>query len=417
MNKDLVEKYIDDNLDSYLEILKGMVDINSYTLNPAGINRLNDFTISIYNKLGFTGTKVPSDYKLYGDHLILEKKGSVDKTIAFISHLDTVYSADEEQKNGFVWSRVGDRIYGPGTVDIKGGTIMIYIILDLLRNFNQDLYDQMSFTILLDCAEEVGGADFGELCKKQLPIDRTLCCLVFEGCNINNQQHYKVVSRKGMATFNIEVTGRSSHSGTAHGKGANAIVQASRLVEELSRMTDPSKNLTVNVGRIEGGTVRNRVADFCSIQLEMRAADLNVFHKTVEEIEKLKFKSSVSSPFDGWKCGIEIHKEIVTPPWEKNPKSDFLFEIWAQASTALGIPMKDEFRGGLSDGNLLWQDYAVIDGLGPGGANSHCSEKDEINGKEQEYLTISSYTPVALINTYSLLELIKRSLSGSDQGN
>ena len=415
MNINQAEDYINRNISSYLSLLKSMVDINSFTLNHKGIDELGKLTASIFERLGFSGRQLDSKDKTCGKHLVLTRKGSTDKTIAFISHLDTVFTEEEEKNNSFYWREEKDRIYGPGTVDIKGGTMMIYIMLDLLKEFQTDLFNSVNLVILLDSAEETGGADFGDLCREELDKESTEACLVFEGSNIQKKDHYQVISRRGMATFTINVEGRSAHSGTSHSKGANAIVQMAHIVKDLALITDYDKNVTVNVGSITGGTVRNRVADKCTVELEMRAADLYHFHEAVKKIENISENTIISSPYDQWACKISIHKEFVTLPWEKNERTDKLYSFWRKAAGELGLNMKEENRGGLSDGNLIWQDYAVLDGLGPGGANSHCSEKDRDNGKEQEYLTKSSIKPVALINTFALIELIRNSLSGSHQ--
>jgi glutamate carboxypeptidase len=410
-----IEKFIENNLSSYLSILKKMVEINSYTLNLPGISSLGEYTGSVFRELGFSARMIQSSFQQYGEHLILEKNGRSEKKIAFISHLDTVYSEEEEKKHNFRWKVEGDRIYGPGTVDIKGGTMMIYILLDLLRNFKPDLYDSADFTILLDCAEEVGGADFGHICREFLPTDKTLACLVFEGCNLKDDTHYKVVSRKGMAAFDIDVTGRSAHSGTAHKKGASAVVQMADIISKINGITDYGANISVNFGKLSGGSLRNRVADKCTVEMELRAEDLDIFNSAVNQIESFNGRGQIKSLSDNWQCVIAVKKEIVTPPWECNKKSDDLFYIWDTAAYRANYIMKEEIRGGLSDGNLLWQEYAVLDGLGPGGDNSHCSQCDPENGKEQEYLTISSITPVSIINLLALHILIEKPLAGSHQ--
>jgi len=410
-----IEKFIENKLSLYLLILEKMVDINSYTLNHSGIDLLGEYTSLVFADLGFSAKKIPSSFKQYGNHLVLEKKGTGDSTIAFISHLDTVYTEEEEKNNNFHWKIEGDRAYGPGTVDIKGGTMMIYILFDLLRYFRKDLFDSSSFTVLLDCAEEVGGADFGDVCRNFLPVENTLATLVFEGCEVSGDTHCKVVSRKGMAAYDVNVSGRSAHSGSAHSKGASAIVQMGELIGKLNGITDYNNGVTVNFGRLTGGTVRNRIADKCSVELEMRASDLDFFDKAVQKIESSEGDGTIESPRDNWRCSIDINSIVKTPPWEQNSRTDELFYLWACEANMVNVTLEEESRGGLSDGNLLWKDYAVLDGLGPGGDNSHCSECDPENGKEQEYLKISSITPVSLINLLALCKLIENSLAGSDQ--
>src|SRR5947208_1521227 len=102
-----------------LELLRQMVGINSFTSNREGVNRLGRFTAECFSPLGFTAEFVPSANPAWGEHLILTRKGRSARSIAMVSHLDTVFPPEEEVRNHFHWLREGDRIYGPGTHDIK----------------------------------------------------------------------------------------------------------------------------------------------------------------------------------------------------------------------------------------------------------------------------------------------------------
>ncbi len=64
-----------------------------------------------------------------------------------------------------------------------------------------------------------------------------------------------------------------------------------------------------------------------------------------------------------------------------------------------------EERGGLSDSNLLWQAFPTLDGLGPVGANAHCSERSPDGSKEQEYMEAASFVPKAMLNLAGVLAL------------
>jgi len=99
----------------YLEILRDMVGINSYTLNPSGVERLADYTAGAFSGLGFADERVPSAFPAYGKHLVLSRGGASGRKIGLVSHLDTVFSPEEEERNDFRWRVEGDRAYGPGT--------------------------------------------------------------------------------------------------------------------------------------------------------------------------------------------------------------------------------------------------------------------------------------------------------------
>src|SRR5690349_13854942 len=110
-----VQEYLHGRMPAALEMLRQMVAINSFTANPGGVNTLARLTAQCFAPLGFTAEFVPSDEPSRGDHLVLTRAGRTKRSIAMVSHLDTVYPAEEEERNDFHWSEEGDRIYGPGT--------------------------------------------------------------------------------------------------------------------------------------------------------------------------------------------------------------------------------------------------------------------------------------------------------------
>jgi glutamate carboxypeptidase len=135
----LIQAQLHAHLHEYLDIHRQMVEINSFTANPQGINVLGDLTARLFSSLGFQSEYVQSANPQYGRHVFMHRAGEASggsKTaLALVSHLDTVFPPEEEQQNDFHWRVQGDRIYGPGTVDIKGGTVMIYMVLDAIRHF------------------------------------------------------------------------------------------------------------------------------------------------------------------------------------------------------------------------------------------------------------------------------------------
>ena len=290
-----IQLFLSEKLPVYLDLLRQMVEINSFTANAAGVNQLGQLTADLFAKLGFTTEFVPSAYPKFGQHLILTRSGKSGRKIGCVTHLDTVFPPDEEVRNDFHWREEGERIYGPGTVDIKGGTIAIYMMLDAIRTFHPALYDDITWVVLIDSSEEDLADDFGELCRQRLEGPETLGALIFEGGYMNDagQEFWVVRSRKGMGVFNVQVEGKASHAGAAHNFGANAIVQMAEVIQQLAALTDYERQVTVNVGVVNGGTVTNRVPHHAEARLEMRAFDPVVYGETIEQILALGDLSTV----------------------------------------------------------------------------------------------------------------------------
>ena len=405
MNAERFQAYYEGNLTSYLAFLRQMVAINSFTANAAGVNELGQVTAVPFAELGFTAEFIPSDKPHYGNHVVLTRPGTSGKTIGLISHLDTVFPPEEEARNDFAWREEGSRIYGPGTVDIKGGTVLIYMLLAGLQALQPEAFEAMTWVILLDASEEADAADFGALCIERL--SGAMAALVFEGGYFDGEEFWIVAARKGMATFEVLVEGRASHAGSSHEKGANAIIQMAETVQKLATITNYEREVTVNVGAMQGGTVTNRVPHQATAALEMRAFDKTVYDEALTAILAFGGQSSVASAVDNYPCTVAVNLLRQTAPWPRNEGTDGLLEVWQIAGESLGYRVVVEERGGLSDGNHFWQVVPTLDGLGVAGGNAHCSEQSPDGSKEQEYCEVASFVPKAVLNVTAVLRLIE----------
>src|ERR1035437_4444366 len=94
-----LNEFLRDQMPAALEMLRQMVGINSFTGNRDGVNRLGRFTAECFALLGFTAEYVPSINKTWGDHLVLTRRGRSGRSIALVSHLDTVFPPEEEARN------------------------------------------------------------------------------------------------------------------------------------------------------------------------------------------------------------------------------------------------------------------------------------------------------------------------------
>ena len=347
---------------------------------------------------------------LYGKHIILTRPGLAKNhlpapKIGLISHLDTVYPAAEELDNDFHWRVSGKRIYGPGTYDIKGGTIMILLVLSALQAVVPDYFNSVTWIILLNAAEEALVPDFGQICRERLGSD-ALAALVFEGGDAGGPGFKFVVARKGMARYHIAVEGKAAHAGTSHNHGANAILQMSEVIQRVSGYTDYQHAITFNVGTISGGTVINRVPHHASAFVEMRAYSPSVFADGVNKMVALNEFSSVRSANGGYPCRVKVDILGQWEPWSPNKLSNSLLTLWKETGQELGITVAPQERGGLSDGNWTWQQVPTMDGLGPDGGNAHCSERSDDGSKDQEYVFPESFGPKALLNCLAIMKLV-----------
>ena len=208
------QNYLEENLPRYLELLRQWVETNSFTANSAGVNALADLTAAAFADLGFAAEQFPRKTPILAIIWCSPGEGTSGRKLGLISHLDTVFPPEEEIANDFHWRMEGDRIYGPGTNDIKGGTLTIFMLLDALQKFAPDDFEAITWVILINAAEETLSPDFGALCRERLAGG--IAALVFEAGFHHENTFQLVTQRKGMATYQVQVEGKSSHAGSSH---------------------------------------------------------------------------------------------------------------------------------------------------------------------------------------------------------
>ena len=388
-----------------VQFLQDLVSINSFTINAEGVNANAQRIIEQFAPLNFQVRQEQCGLPGTGKHLILDS-GSDAPAVVLISHLDTVFSPQEEEQNDFHWQPDGDIVYGPGTMDIKGGTAVIWLMLDALAAQNPELFRQTRWIVLFNAAEEKLPLEFGELCLRVLP-ENTKACLVFEADSEKREKNFCLVnSRKGRGSFTVHVTGRNAHAGGYPRDGANAIHQLALVVDRLQKLNDLDHETSVNVGTISGGTVNNTVPASATATLETRSFDEGYYRKTKKAILAMAGPGEIKSINGGHACQIEIRQDNEHLPWPENPGTTKLAKIWQEAASSCGYQLTSRSRGGLSDGNALWNKFPTIDGLGPRGANPHCSSRNEDGSMEPEYIDLSSLVPKTLINCLAVRELL-----------
>jgi glutamate carboxypeptidase len=393
------------HLPEALDWLKRMVEINSFTANATGINALARVTAACFEPLGFTPQFVESTNPEYGTHLFLERtptqSGGGGLPVVLVTHLDTVFPPEEEKRNHFHWHLVPEegRIYGPGTVDNKGGTVLIWMMLQVMKETLPEIFERTHWLIAANAAEEVIGSDFAER-TRDFAKQGAKAVLVFEGGPREGADYHLVTSRKGRAEYRITCTGRAAHAGSTHAEGINAVVELAQILPAVAALTDYTRDITVNVASIRGGTVLNRVPHEAVVDLEIRAFDPNVMREVESQL-------AVMAGLTAAGANIAVDCLGRTPGWPGGVETLSLVQHWETAAAAMGLRVLPVPRGGLSDANYLCGLGPTLDALGPYGANAHCSEWGADASKRPEFVAFDSFAPKAVMNVLALADLLR----------
>lgn len=384
--------------------LRELVDLNSFTGNPAGV-RANAYRIvRQFAPFGFTPAFVQCEMPGTGEHLFLESAGA-GPTILLVSHLDTVFPAEEQETAYAGWKEEGPIAIGPGTVDIKGGTAMMWMTLRAFFELDPELFGRVHWVLAFNAAEECLNHHFAEVCVPRI-AGREAYGFVFESDNKSDAGMEILSHRNGQVKCHLSVRGRGAHSaGVGCKNGINAITQLASIIGRISALTDHDKFITANVGIIRGGQSTNRVPDLAEAWFEVRFQDSAHYDAIKEFLLRLNGPGEIAAVSDGVRSEVTLTIEEEIAPWLPTEESLRLAGYWTQAAAQCGHTLTVSRRGGLSDANFLGSHLPMLDGLGPRGGNAHGIARTAEGSRITEFVDLGSFVPKALVNTLALMDL------------
>jgi len=334
---------------NYLEDLKKIVNINSYTQNKHGVDEVGKIMATWLSELGFE--KITFNREIIGDHLLFKTPQKDGIKILLLGHNDTVFPQGyfEEFKEDEDW------VYGPGVCDMKGGNI---VALEALRNIHKENGELFNIDFLLVSDEETGSDDSKEV-TSSIAKDYDYC-FVFEAAG---KELELVTSRKGVGRYIIKIDGKAAHAGTSYTKGINANLEGAIKLQKYSELINLDEGSIVNVGKCEGGIGINTVSPHFEMLMEFRfdkkSEQLRIMN-SVEEITNTSYVEGTKAHADGI-----IQRGVMEENEEQLELIKFFEELTNQK-----IPT--EHRGGVSDANIVSScGVTTLDGFGPYGDGDH----------------------------------------------
>ena len=367
-----------------LSLLEKLVNIDSGTANERGLDAVGAIVADEARKLGMTVTLSPALAPAVGKNVVATLAGTGSAKILLMTHMDTVFAEGTAAARPF---RVeGDRAYGPGVMDDKGG---IVLALQAIRILQQTQFNSFGkITLLVNTNEETfskGSRGLIESLARQHDVVLSM--------EPGRAADGLVVWRKGSADLLIDVKGKSAHAGVAPEAGRNAAMEAAHQMLQMSKLGDPAKLTTVNFTVIKGGERPNVIPDTARVQGDMRATQSAEFERVEKEMARLATNRLIAD--------TEVKTSLVQgmTPMPSNPRTDALAGRAQAIYGELGMKLTLEGSGGAADANYsAAQGVATIDGLGIVGGGIHT---------ESEYAEIKSIAP----RLYLLVRMMKE-LSG-----
>ena len=329
--------------------LQELVDISSPSGDIAGAER----ALAVCVRLLPEGALVHRPECSSADHapdLVSTVTGTGTRKMMLLGHVDTVVSHGAHQP----LRRDGDRLYGTGTVDMKGGDILALGVARALAR-RPETFAELAVLMVTD--EEWRTRPFVHA-PRFAGYD---ACLCFEGGQLDNDGHEGVVvRRKAAGTLKVLATGRASHSGSAPDHGLNALLALAQTASAVAARHDPHgpAQLSVVPTVMHSGDAFNVVPAAGELIFDLRAQGLPAFDAVL---------AAVAPELDGVTLDASMERK-----WPGMDSTEVTRELLARASRRLGRTIAGVPRGGASDASHFADTIALtVDGLGPRGGGAH----------------------------------------------
>ena len=350
-------------LDTTIEILEALVGFESVSGRPTHgiVGYIQDYLEQhgIPSNLSFDDVKERAN-------IFATIGPEIDGGVVLNGHTDVVpVEGQTWSSDPFKLTRKGDKLYGRGSVDMKGFLACVLASVPLFKAAHLTKPIHIAFTF----DEEIGGFGMPVLLE-------SLSGLVYrpEVVIVGEPTQMKIVTgHKGGYEMRTEIIGKEMHS-CDPSCGANAITAAMKFIAKIEdmnaqRRTNPIKGSaysppysTFNVGTIEGGAARNATAGWCNFDWEYRPIPGEDGALAIAEIqafansEILPAMRAVSD-----EANICIITEVAVPPLDdRNAAKATEF-----VSATTGLNDTDVVSFGTDAGYFSDADYSTVV-FGPG---------------------------------------------------
>ena len=344
------------------EILKDLIKIN--TINDLENKSMRDYLKNILLPLGFSFEEFGDDNK----SVLVAKRGNGN--LGFVCHTDTVNSSPFWTYEPFKLTIDGDRMYGLGVADMKGG-------IAALINALMEIDNKYPVTIYFTYDEEINFEGMRKLLiRKEFPD-----ILVFPEPTYN----VPALANKGCLEFEVSFVGRSAHSSEPM-KGDNAIYKAVSFINELKDYSESIKETkndlyeipytTFNLGKIKGGDAINKVADNCQVSFDFR---------TIDRKQEKEIKTKINKLAKKYMASVNIINNLSSAMTESNEFKNIIMSICDAECMGLNY---------VTEASLIDNKKILI--LGPGPITAHQSD---------EYILRDSYDKIIEVYKKIIKEL------------
>ena len=348
----------------YLDFLKGMVELDSYTPDKADVDAVGDYIRTFAEAHGFDVKVVPFE-KAGNGLLITCNQDAPMLPVTFTGHMDTVHPRGTFEEP---LCRVEDgKMFGPGTQDMKGGIVVGMLAMQALMDAG---YRDRPLKLVLISDEELSEGLSGEPGKDFIRDNArgSAAAITLEG---TGDEQRITVGRKGSIRYRVHVKGKASHAGSAYSKGISAIKEAAHKILNIEAAS-VQEQITYNCGLLKAGTSPNTVPEHAEFTLYNRYWTMAQRQEIRDHVEGILAHSYLP--------GTETTFEIIgeRPPMEPTKSNRALCSHIMRISDKYGIceGMHEHLQMSGSDAAYTTMAGAPsVCSMGPLGAGAHSTRE------------------------------------------
>jgi glutamate carboxypeptidase len=375
---------VDQKLEANIALLGRLVDQNSGTNNIAGVTRVADMLRPEMEKLGFDVRWIPLPETKRAGHLFATHKGKPGtRRLLLIGHLDTVFEPDSPFQR---FSRKGDRAFGPGVGDNKGGIVVMLAALQAMHAAGT--LQDANITVALTGDEEEAGSPRSVARADLIAAGKAAdVALDFEGLVRLDGRDMGSIARRSSNTWVLKTSGETGHSSAIFSErmGDGAVFEMTRILSRF-RSELPEPSLTFNVGLLAGGErvemdaegVRANATGKSNIVPPTAIAVGEFRTLSPEQTARVRAKMEAITATHAPKTGAELTFNDPYPPMAPTAGNRALLARMNGVNRDLSLPEMpelDPLRRGAGDIGFVAADVDGLAGLGTAGGGDHTEDE------------------------------------------
>lgn len=341
----------------YIKVLEEFCLIESPTDYKEGVDAAGNYIIQKAEAFGWKVEKQKQE--IAGDCICITMNPEAKEApICLSGHIDTVHPVG---LFGTPAVRIeGDKMYGPGVADCKGGIVSALLAMAAL---DEEGFRTRPIKLILQSDEETSSVESNKA-TVQYMCECARNAVAFLNCE-PSVAGTAVLKRKGIAKYVFNIRGRSAHAANCF-NGINAITEAAHKIIELEKYKDEN-GITANCGIISGGTKENTVPEECTFKADFRFSN----NQELEEIKKTAKRVAETSYVEGTTCELVLGS--LRDAMELNDTNIKLLEKVNEIFKKANMPMLTaRSSGGGSDAAYTTQcGIPTLDSLGVESINIH----------------------------------------------